>query len=194
MSPLQTDNELYIAYLRDGCHESFTELVNRHYSRVESYFTRVVRDPVRAQDLTQDAFARIIASRTFDSSRSFLSWFYTIADNLAKNEFRSRGRRRVLPEAEFRVREDTSVGVLDFALAPDSQEDDLQTRRLEEQLERALQQLSAEARLIFEYSFVDGLSVAETAARLGQPAAAIKAKRTRVRARVRRLMGPELNG
>lgn len=92
-----TDEDL--AMLTQAHPEAFGEIVRRHQSFVFGAALRVVRDPVLAEDLAQEAFLR--AFRKIDSFRGesdLRGWLYRIARNAAMNAVT---RRREFPEAHL---------------------------------------------------------------------------------------------
>lgn len=77
-----------------GCRASFAELVRRYDARVYNFLLRRVRNSSDAEDLTQEAFVRSwerIAS--YDPTRRFSTWLFTIALRLAITRHR-RSRTR----------------------------------------------------------------------------------------------------
>ena len=59
------------------------------------YVARMVRDPVEAEDVAQEAFVRAyLALPTFRGEASFQTWLYRIASNLAIDASRHRQRRQ----------------------------------------------------------------------------------------------------
>lgn len=79
-----TDMELVEAVATDL--EAFGELIRRHQDFVYGAALRVVRNPVLAQDVAQDAFVRAYkALPDFRGEAAVRSWLYRIATNLALN-------------------------------------------------------------------------------------------------------------
>ncbi len=75
--------------------EAFGELVRRHQDFVYGAALRIVRNPVMAQDLAQEAFVRAHrALPGFRGQAQVRSWLYRIATNLALNAVQ---RRREYP-------------------------------------------------------------------------------------------------
>lgn len=75
--------------------EAFGELVRRHQDFVYGAALRIVRNPVMAQDLAQEAFVRAHrALPGFRGQAQVRSWLYRIATNLALNAV---SRRREYP-------------------------------------------------------------------------------------------------
>jgi RNA polymerase sigma-70 factor (ECF subfamily) len=92
-----TDTELVGAVESDL--EAFGELVRRHQDFVYGAALRVVRNPVLAQDVAQDAFIRAYrALPEFRGQAAVRSWLYRIATNLAINAVQ---RRREYPADVF---------------------------------------------------------------------------------------------
>lgn len=91
-----TDPELLELAGRDP--RAFGEIVRRHQAFVYGAALRVVRDPIRAEDIAQEAFLR--AFRAIDQFRGesdVRGWLYRIARNLALNTV-TRGRE--IPRSE----------------------------------------------------------------------------------------------
>ncbi len=98
-----TDMELVAAVETDL--EAFGELIRRHQDFVYGAALRVVRNPVLAQDVAQDAFVRAYkALPDFRGQAAVRSWLYRIATNLALNAVQRRREFPAdsLPEAEAR--------------------------------------------------------------------------------------------
>lgn len=92
--------------------DAFAELIGRHQTIVFGAAFRVLRDPVAAEDIAQEALLRAFRSRsTFDGSGSARGWLYTIAKNLALNAV-TRTRETpsaTLPDQEGGTRPDEAV-------------------------------------------------------------------------------------
>jgi RNA polymerase sigma-70 factor (ECF subfamily) len=88
-----SDEELVEASLNDL--EAFGELIRRHQDFVYGAAMRIVRNPVMAQDLAQEAFVRAHRGLSgFRGQAQVRSWLYRIATNLALNAVQ---RRREYP-------------------------------------------------------------------------------------------------
>lgn len=88
-----SDTDLVEASLTDL--DAFGELVRRHQDFVYGAALRIVRNPVMAQDIAQEAFVRAHrALPGFRGQAQVRSWLYRIATNLALNAVQ---RRREYP-------------------------------------------------------------------------------------------------
>lgn len=184
-----TDEELFRAFALNGCPTSIEVILERYHPRIRGFIQKRVRDGTHAEDLTSAVIRRILLARnSFDATRCFSSWVHTIAVNLVRNHFRGEKRRRVFTEADFRLREGAGGSLLDAHPGGESPEDVFTTNLLQAQLVVTLGQLPSDYRRIFQLRYIDGYSVAEVATMMGLPAGSVKAKGTRARARVLRLM------
>lgn len=77
--------------LRDGDVETLTILMERYQHRLYRYMLRLVRQPGTAEDLFQQTWVRVMErARSYDPRRSFESWLFAIAHNLAIDHLRRR--------------------------------------------------------------------------------------------------------
>ncbi len=81
--------------VRDGDDIAFTELVETYQDRLIAIFTHLVDGKETAEDLAQDVFMRVYRARDRYKPRAkFSTWLFRIANNLASNLRRNKGRRR----------------------------------------------------------------------------------------------------
>ena len=84
-----------MSLLRTGQDEPLGVLMSRHGTDLVRFFLIRSRDPDAAQDLANETFYRIFSkARTFEPSKRFRPWFFTVALNV----WRAWQRRRKLPE------------------------------------------------------------------------------------------------
>ena len=74
----------------------FEVLVGRYKNAIVSYLYRFVGDYRTAEDLAQETFLRVFKKvQDYNNAAKFSTWLYTIASNLAKDEFKRRARHPV---------------------------------------------------------------------------------------------------
>jgi len=100
----------------DGDESAFTEIVQRHYSRIRSLANRILRNQADAEEVAQDTFIR--AHRGLASFRgecSLAVWLHCIALNLARNRygFNLRRRRNATISLESSLLEGSSFSLAD---------------------------------------------------------------------------------
>ncbi|MFT5687489.1 MAG: RNA polymerase sigma-70 factor (ECF subfamily), partial [Planctomycetota bacterium] len=81
--------------LHDQDEQALAALFDNYFGQVYSYVRRLVRDETLTEDLTQDVFFHVYrALPSYDPSRPFEPWMYTIAANKVRDHWRKRARRK----------------------------------------------------------------------------------------------------
>jgi len=84
-----------VARLRRGDLNALSELIARYQYRLYRYLLRMVRQPAEAEDLFQQTWLKVVEKvRSFDVTRNFDAWLFTLARNLAIDHL-----RRVRPQS-----------------------------------------------------------------------------------------------
>lgn len=163
---------------QDGDAEAFGLLYDHYVTMVFRYLLHRVGDRAQAEDFTSETFVR--ALRRIDSlsfqGRDVGAWLVTIARNIVRDHVKS---------SRFRL-EVTTADMRDADRATDGPEDAVVQALSNEQLLACIRQLGNEQQECISLRFLQGLSVAETAAVMGKKEGAIKALQHRA---VRRLAG-----
>lgn len=76
----------------------FETAFDRHHEAVFRYLHRLTGDPDAAEELTQEAFVRLLEHEVDGASTK--SWLFTVARNLVRDRARTRRRRAELTEGE----------------------------------------------------------------------------------------------
>jgi len=154
---------------REGDPDAFASLYDRYVERVYRFaLYRVHGDSALAEDITSEVFLRALRKiKGFQwQGRDVGAWFLTIARNLVLDHFKSGRARLEVLGAEAPVGSGEHVlDAEDAALSRVSQQD----------LYKAIQQLGTEQQEVIYWRFLQGYSVAETAAAMGKSDGAIKA-------------------
>jgi RNA polymerase sigma-70 factor, ECF subfamily len=154
---------------RDGSPDAFAALYDRYVDRVYRFVLyRVSGDNALAEDITSEVFVRALRKiKGFTwQGRDVGAWFLTIARNLVLDHFKS-GRFRLEVVGAEPV-ESTREGVVD-------PEDAALSRVSQQDLYRAIQRLGNEQQEVIYWRFIQGYSVAESAAAMDKSEGAIKA-------------------
>ncbi|HEV2436147.1 MAG TPA: RNA polymerase sigma factor [Verrucomicrobiae bacterium] len=81
--------------LAAGHDAALNDLMERHATPVFHFLCRMLGNEDDANDLAQETFVRVFRARAgFRPNEKFSTWLYTIAANLARNQFRWRSRHR----------------------------------------------------------------------------------------------------
>jgi len=87
--------------LAKGHDAALNDLMERHAGPVYQFLFRMLNNEEDANDFAQETFARVYRHRNRYDGSKFTTWLYAIASNLAKSEYRRRGRHpNVSLEAE----------------------------------------------------------------------------------------------
>ena len=93
----RTDEELLAAF-RSGDESAFETLVRRYHQELLTFLLRFVRQRSLAEDMFQEAFLQVyLSSDSFDPTRRFKPWLFTIAANKARDYLRKHKRRATVP-------------------------------------------------------------------------------------------------
>ena len=110
-----TDEQLLAEYVR-GQADRFELLVWRHSPELFRFLARFIGNAASAEDIVQETFLQVhLSAASFDRSRRFKPWLFTIAANKARDLLRSRGRRPEVPlDAHVGSGEEEGQRFLDF--------------------------------------------------------------------------------
>ena len=162
--------------------DAFAALVDRHQGRIVSHLTRLV-GPSDAEDLAQDTFVRAYqAIGRFDPTYPFRGWLLVIASRLAANHAARRRERRFgehIAETPGAIGDDPARQVAEADAA-----DHLQRR-----VDRALTELSDDARMLYELRFRQQLTPAELASHFAITENALKVRVHRLRTQLAASLG-----
>ena len=150
---------------RDGDSEAFGQLYDHYSPGIYRFVYYRVSSPQLAEDLTSETFMRgLRAIQRFSwQGKDFGAWLTTIARNLIADHFKSsRSRLEIVSETVPESR--TATGA----------EDEVMSLLSNEMLFEAVNALPREQRDTVLMRFIQGLSIAQTAAVLGRSEGAVK--------------------
>lgn len=170
------DEELLSEHL-SGTPGSFDTLVRRYAEDLFGFFVRFVGNTAAADDLVQETFLQVhLAAGSFDPSRTFKPWLYTIAANKGRDYLRSRGRRQTQSLDASGVDGDapTPAELLEATdvTAPQEFDDEEQKRLVRE----TIAQMPEHLRLILTLGYYQRLPYAEIADILDVPVGTVKSR------------------
>jgi RNA polymerase sigma-70 factor (ECF subfamily) len=150
------DTALMLRY-RDGDVRAFEILYERHKGPLYRYLQRLCRNRQTADDLFQEVWGKVIASRSrYEVRAQFNTFLFRIAHNCAIDHFRRSGR----PQERFAQDVDDMAEELGAAEheRPESIASETQLRQ---DFRKALEQLPVEQRDVFVLYEESGLSLEE---------------------------------
>jgi RNA polymerase sigma-70 factor, ECF subfamily len=158
---------------QSGDAEAFGELYDRYVDVVYRYVSYRVSSRQLAEDLTSETFLRALRRISSFSwqGRDVGAWFVTIARNLIADHYKSSRYRLEMTTDDVSV----ATGVPRDGLVESSPEHAVVESMQNKVLLEAVKKLNPEQQECIALRFLQGLSVAETAAVMGKNEGAIKA-------------------
>lgn len=180
-----TDREL-IAQVLAGESAAYGLLVERHQRKIYRVAYAILRDEAEADAVTQDTFVQAYTSLARFEGRSELdTWLTRIAINRSRDFLR---RRKLI--SIFSSRDDDSAPLLEAVDGRPGPERELLAHELRAAIERAVETLSSQQKVIFCMRHFEDYSLSEIAEILGLRDGTVRAHLFRAIHKVRR----ELSG
>jgi len=152
MVPVDDPDGDLIESIRAGDASAFNELVLKYRNRVIGVAARMLENRVDAEDLAQDVFVKVYHSlKSFKGEALFSTWLYRITANSCLNH-----RRKKKLEAEIWNREDDQDSIPSNAHS--NPQVILEEREVKLFLEKAIQELPQEQRIVLILRDIEGLS------------------------------------
>jgi len=173
----QSDEALIEAHLA-GDEGAFSTLVSRHIRELVPYLARVTGSRATADDIFQEAFLQVHQSaHTFDLSRRFKPWLYTIAVNKARDWHRRESRRRALSLSTPIGSGGDGAGIIDLIEgASPVPTEGLERTELAERVRDAVDSLPHHLREIILLSYFQKMSYNQIAETLQVPLGTVKSR------------------
>jgi RNA polymerase sigma-70 factor (ECF subfamily) len=153
----------------------FSELYNQHSRAIYYLCLRFLSDPDKAQDATHDVFLKAFRKMgQFRGEASWRTWLYRIAINHCRNLQQAWNERHMLSNADETIFENA-------AARTDSPLRVLETKELGRRIQKALDGLPAEYRLILLLVADEQLSYEQVGALTDQSTDAVRGKLHRAR-------------
>ena len=153
----ETDDGTLMLRYRDGDMRAFEMLYARHKGPLYRYLQRLCRDPDVANDLFQEVWGKVIASRErYEVRAQFNTFLFRIAHNCAVDYFRRTDKVGAAHSADVAELEEMLPG--NEAERPEAQVSEAEVRAA---FRQALDALPAEQRDVFVLYEESGLSLEE---------------------------------
>ena len=163
-----SDDELMLQVSSKDDDRAYGELYRRHARRLMGFFFRQVgKDEDLAADLMQDAFMRLWTSRNKFSGTGFRTWLFTISFNLLRNHYRHDEHRKQYESYSSKQQE----------VAADAHIiEQIDSRDFDLALQRELEKLTPDGRLLFSLRFEEALTVPQIAEVMAIPEGTVKSR------------------
>lgn len=176
------DEQQLLEKAQEGDRSALSELVKSYEQTVYNFAFKLCRNRERAENTMQETFLSMVKNlKQFDGKSKLSTWLYTIVSNHCLMLARS---RKKYDYASF---EDEDVlidekSIADWSVTPDKMAENNELRDL---LDRSIQKLPPDYRVVFVLRDVEGLSTEETGRITDLSVAAVKSRLHRARAFLR---------
>lgn len=176
---------------QEGRDHAFRELVRRYERPVFSLVYRMVRDRETAEDLSQDAFIKVLNHiDRYSPEFKFSSWIFKIANNVAIDHLRRRRLDTISMDGSPHASSASEIEASTFDVAAEQENalDEIASRELGTAIEAAIGELRPEYRSCIMLRHVEGRSYEEIASTLDLPLGTVKTYIHRARHELRRAL------
>src|SRR5690348_3258263 len=173
---------------QSGDGEAFRTLVERHSRNVFRLAYRMTGNEEDAEDVVQETFLRAYRQLDkYEARSSFSTWLFRIASNYSLDLIRSRKRHQDKRERSVPGEPDLLQSIPGHNPGPDRI---VYSGQIQDHVESALNELSAQERTAFVLRHFEGLSIEEIGASLGTGTNATKHSIFRAVQKLRRSLEP----
>ncbi len=172
------DEQLVVAY-REGDVPALAELIGRYEKELFHFLIRFAGNRAFAEDLFQETFLQVHQSaKTFDATKRFKPWLFTIAANKARDHLRREKRKRTAPlSALIDPTQESGASFIDLMEAdvplPDDTADEQEIADLVREL---AQQLPDHLREVLVMAYFHQFAYKEIAEMLSIPLGTVKSR------------------
>jgi RNA polymerase sigma-70 factor (ECF subfamily) len=160
-----------------GVNGAFELLVARYGQELYGFLCRFVTDRNVADDVIQDTFVQVhVAADSFDPSRKFRPWLYTIAANKARDHLRARGRRPHLSLDATASNDDAPAPSQNLEAADTALPEFVELEEQKAVVRELIDRMPEHLRLILTLGYFQQLPYAEIATVLEIPVGTVKSR------------------
>ncbi|MEX0655911.1 MAG: sigma-70 family RNA polymerase sigma factor [Phycisphaeraceae bacterium] len=175
----ELSHEQVVGRYRDGDEQAFETLVRRFRQELFHFLLRFVNNRAAAEDLFQETFLQVhISIDTFDITRNFKPWLFTIAANKARDYLRRNSRQQAAPlSALVDASQDNGRTFIDLLEAdlPMPMED-LEKQETRELVQEVIDALPDHLREVLLLAYFNHFAYKEIAAMLSIPLGTVKSR------------------
>lgn len=184
-NPMTSDEALVKAF-QAGEPSAFAELVRRYQDQVYSSCFRWIRDPVIAEEVSQDVFVAVYRSLSqFRGDAQFSTWLFRVVINHCKNRRLYRSRRATDRHDSIHDTEHTKPELVAFGVDTSS---NAIARQAAVHIHTALAELDEDSRAIIHLRDLSDRSYEEIAEIMEIPRGTVKSRLHRARNHLARVL------
>ncbi len=171
-------DEQLVGVYHGGRSDAMRELIGRYQTELFYFLIRFLGNRAAAEDVFQEAFVQVhISADTFDVSRRFRPWLFTIAANKARDYLRKQARRPTVRLSASVGRDDDGESFVDL-MAGDvpMPNEKIEAEELRELVMRTIEGMPGHLREILLLSYFQRFSYGEIAEMLEIPLGTVKSR------------------
>lgn len=173
-----TDEQLILKFQNEDI-KAFNEIVLRYKDRLINFLYRFTGNRESAEDISQEAFFKLYKNKhKYIEIAKFSTWFYTIALNEAKSNYRKEKRHKAVSINEY-YRDDHSD--LELNSGGKTPEDIANSATEAMHIQRAIEELSENHREIIILRDIEDLEYEEISKVLDIPLGTVRSRLNRAR-------------
>ena len=164
---------------RDGDELALGMLIQRYQGELFAFLTRFTGNSHLAEDVFQDTFLQVhLKADTFDTSRRFKPWLYTIAANKARDALRKKNRRYAAPlDASMSASDDSSESFASMLEGNIPGPDEiLVNHETRDAVRTIVSELPEAQREVLILAYFNGLPYKDVADAVGSPLGTVKSR------------------
>ncbi|WP_428387443.1 RNA polymerase sigma factor [Mucisphaera sp.] len=173
-----TDEQLLAGY-QAGSDEALETLISRYDRELVFFLTRFVKDRATAEDVFQETFIQVhLSADTFDPSRKFRPWLFTIAANKARDQIRKNNRRQATSMSTLLDKSaEDGASLIDLLDADLPKPEDLaEAEETRERVRQAVSELPEHLREVLLLAYFHQFAYKEIAEMLSVPLGTVKSR------------------
>ncbi len=181
------DEALLIKDARGGDLDAFNRLVIEYQSLAFNLAYRILSDPAAAEDATQEAFISAYRALRRFRGGSFRAWLMRIVTNACYDELRRQKRKPATSLEQLTEERDDFLEDAESSISAGAEKPEQEAVRgeLRTAIERCLEGLSTEFRVVAVLVDIQGYDYQEAAQAADTPIGTVKSRLARARAQLR---------
>lgn len=181
----RSDEREVIRRAQAGDVDAYEQLVRKHQQRVFAIVSGILRQREDVEDIAQQVFIKVFVSlKRFDLRSAFSTWLYKIAVNECFDYLRKKKVRRLTYEADLSEEQVLRLESIEREPTGTPREDAARTAETRQLVERLLEELPEEERLMLVLKEVEGLTVEEIGEVLSLNVNTVKVRMFRARGKL----------
>lgn len=186
-------DQLLVERVQAGDKQAFDLLVVKYQRRLMRLLSRIVHDPVEAEDVVQETFIKAYrALRMFRGDAAFYTWLYRIGINTAKNALSLQARRTpTSTEANAERAEAFDDG--DHLRDINTPESVLASKQIAQTVNAAMDSLPVDLRTAIALREIEGLSYEDISEIMACPIGTVRSRIFRAREVIAEKLRPLLD-